>query len=161
MEPLLCLTSLRRVKLRELFWIDAICIDQSSVSERNSQLSHMRRIYQSAQETIFWFGPAVVSTRAAIERMTRFYTNLSKSSQEATRNLNYLQSNARASSAGTPLRYDILNGEELCSALTTLFDSRYFQGLGLSRKSSARQILLPCAEAGLRPGLPWWQLACL
>jgi hypothetical protein len=72
------LLHLRRVKPRELFWIDIICIDQSNVFERNSQLSHMRRIYQSAQETIIWFGPAVVSTKVAIERMTRFYANLSK-----------------------------------------------------------------------------------
>jgi hypothetical protein len=75
------LLHLRRVKPRELFWIDIICIDQSNVFERNSQLSHMRRIYQSAQETIIWFGPAVVSTKVAIERMTRFYANLSKTSQ--------------------------------------------------------------------------------
>jgi hypothetical protein len=139
------LLHLRRVKPRELFWIDIICIDQSNVFERNSQLSHMRRIYQSAQETIIWFGPAVVSTKVAIERMTRFYANLSKNSQEAIRNLNYLQGDARASLVGAPPRYDILNGEELCSALTTLFKGLDYPGNHLLAKSYCHVRRLVCA----------------
>ncbi|EXK28387.1 hypothetical protein FOMG_15366 [Fusarium oxysporum f. sp. melonis 26406] len=42
-------------KLRSL-WIDAICINQSDVDERNSQVRAMGRIYSSASCVISWLG---------------------------------------------------------------------------------------------------------
>ena len=39
------------------FWIDQICIDQSSVSEKNAQVSRMDEIYRNAEGgTIVWLG---------------------------------------------------------------------------------------------------------
>lgn len=40
----------------QLYWIDAICIDQSNVSERNSQVSKMGQIYQRARGVHVWLG---------------------------------------------------------------------------------------------------------
>jgi len=37
-------------------WIDQICIDQSSVSERNHQVAMMASIYSECSETIIWLG---------------------------------------------------------------------------------------------------------
>ena len=37
-------------------WIDQICIDQSSVSERNHQVAMMASIYSESSETIIWLG---------------------------------------------------------------------------------------------------------
>jgi hypothetical protein len=37
-------------------WIDAICIDQSNIPERNSQVRLMRHIYLSATEVCVWLG---------------------------------------------------------------------------------------------------------
>jgi Heterokaryon incompatibility protein (HET) len=42
--------------LKKHFWIDAICIDQDNVAERNDQVSKMGRIYQDAEEVIAWMG---------------------------------------------------------------------------------------------------------
>ncbi|KAF7502057.1 hypothetical protein GJ744_007972 [Endocarpon pusillum] len=39
-------------------WIDALCIDQDSISERNSQVALIAEIYQRAQNVIVWLGPA-------------------------------------------------------------------------------------------------------
>ena len=39
-----------------LFWIDAICIDQANLSERNSQVSLMGDIYSSARTVLIWLG---------------------------------------------------------------------------------------------------------
>ena len=39
-----------------LFWIDAICINQADLSERNSQLSLMGDIYSSARAVLIWLG---------------------------------------------------------------------------------------------------------
>ena len=39
-----------------LFCIDALCIDQSSIRERNHQVSIMGQIYSRANKVIAWFG---------------------------------------------------------------------------------------------------------
>lgn len=40
----------------EYVWIDALCIDQSNVTERNQQVSMMDRIYSEAAIVIVWMG---------------------------------------------------------------------------------------------------------
>jgi Heterokaryon incompatibility protein (HET) len=39
-------------------WIDAICINQGDVNERNHQVAQMQEIYAGAQEVVVWLGPA-------------------------------------------------------------------------------------------------------
>ncbi len=41
---------------RSLWWIDAVCINQDDVAERNSQVALMRRIYASATKVQVWLG---------------------------------------------------------------------------------------------------------
>jgi hypothetical protein len=41
-----------------LFWIDAICINQADVQERNRQLKMMPHIYFRAQTVLVWLGKA-------------------------------------------------------------------------------------------------------
>lgn len=43
-------------------WIDAICIDQLSISERNHQVQLMPLIYSKASRVIAWLGPATSDT---------------------------------------------------------------------------------------------------
>jgi hypothetical protein len=40
------------------FWIDAICINQSAISERNHQVRLMSDIYKTAQAVLVWLGPS-------------------------------------------------------------------------------------------------------
>ncbi|KAF2176535.1 HET-domain-containing protein [Zopfia rhizophila CBS 207.26] len=47
----------REKYLGELLWIDALCIDQSNVAERNHQVAEMGRIYSRAKQVIAWLGP--------------------------------------------------------------------------------------------------------
>ena len=42
-------------KVRKL-WIDAICINQSDVDERNSQVAIMSKIYRNTEQTLIWLG---------------------------------------------------------------------------------------------------------
>ncbi|KAH6858890.1 heterokaryon incompatibility protein-domain-containing protein [Alternaria rosae] len=42
--------------LGEWLWVDAMCIDQANVGERNQQVQQMGRIYSYAKEVISWFG---------------------------------------------------------------------------------------------------------
>ncbi|KAM0715003.1 hypothetical protein Q7P37_009468 [Cladosporium fusiforme] len=50
------LKRLRMPSEDRLVWIDAICINQQDVDERNHQLALMRRIYAKALRTIIWIG---------------------------------------------------------------------------------------------------------
>lgn len=59
------LTALRYLRLEShprSLWIDAICIDQSSATEREDQVSIMRDIYAASQETIIWLGESTFGT---------------------------------------------------------------------------------------------------
>lgn len=46
----------RRLHTDLWYWADAICIDQSTMSERNAQVSIMEKVYASAQEVFAWLG---------------------------------------------------------------------------------------------------------
>ncbi|KAF2802208.1 HET-domain-containing protein, partial [Mytilinidion resinicola] len=48
----------RRSRRRTAIWIDAICIDQSNVHERNAQVNMMGRIFDSARQVVVWLGKA-------------------------------------------------------------------------------------------------------
>lgn len=50
------LRHLRRGCQGKLFWIDAICIDQNNLDERNQQVQMMHQIYFRAQTVIVWLG---------------------------------------------------------------------------------------------------------
>ena len=42
--------------LRDNLWIDAICIDQNSESEKNHQVAQMGKIYSDATKVVMWLG---------------------------------------------------------------------------------------------------------
>ncbi|KAF3042375.1 hypothetical protein E8E12_006092 [Didymella heteroderae] len=41
---------------RQLYWIDALCIDQDNIKERNHQVGHMGAVYYAAKHVIIWMG---------------------------------------------------------------------------------------------------------
>lgn len=50
------LRKLRHAKKRRIFWIDAVCINQHDVPERNQQVKLMKRVYERAKITVVWLG---------------------------------------------------------------------------------------------------------
>jgi hypothetical protein len=42
--------------LRDNLWIDAICIDQESKSEKNHQVAQMGKVYSNATKVVMWLG---------------------------------------------------------------------------------------------------------
>ena len=50
------LLKLRHRARKRILWIDAICIDQNNVLERNAQVQKMASIYRSAFEVVGWLG---------------------------------------------------------------------------------------------------------
>ncbi|KAK5135496.1 hypothetical protein LTR08_005131 [Meristemomyces frigidus] len=60
------LLALRHVETSRFLWIDAVCIDQSNIPERNQQVSKMSEIYGDAQNVCVWLGTASLESRMAI-----------------------------------------------------------------------------------------------
>ena len=53
-----------------LLWIDAMCIDQANLHERNNQVSLMRTIYERADAVTVWLGPAMEGCESTFECIT-------------------------------------------------------------------------------------------
>ncbi|KIM95703.1 hypothetical protein OIDMADRAFT_171163 [Oidiodendron maius Zn] len=65
--------ALRHLRHREnprTLWVDAICINQSDISDKNYQVPRMRFIYKFAQRTIFWLGPSSESSSHALSTLS-------------------------------------------------------------------------------------------
>ncbi|KAK5200150.1 hypothetical protein LTR99_004947 [Exophiala xenobiotica] len=68
----LLLTHLRRAGDQSLVWVDALCIDQDNVLEKNAQVSIMRLIYQQASQIFAWLGEASIGMQPLGESKPSF-----------------------------------------------------------------------------------------
>ena len=50
------LRRIRHLETTRTIWIDQICIDQSNILERNSQVAFMGTIYANASQVLIWLG---------------------------------------------------------------------------------------------------------
>ena len=57
----------------EYLWIDALCIDQSNIEERNHQVKLMSRIYSHAQQVIVWLGDSSRDVSQVDEIVSQLY----------------------------------------------------------------------------------------
>ncbi|KAI8945474.1 heterokaryon incompatibility protein-domain-containing protein [Xylaria longipes] len=65
--------ALRSLRLRNkprTLWIDALCIDQINVEERNFQVGRMRDIYKGASKVLVFLGPATNNSDMAMDLIT-------------------------------------------------------------------------------------------
>ncbi|EXA44155.1 hypothetical protein FOVG_05658 [Fusarium oxysporum f. sp. pisi HDV247] len=58
------LQHLRNEHTERTLWIDAICINQKDLEERQSQVKHMKDIYTKSQRVVIWLGPNPASDGA-------------------------------------------------------------------------------------------------
>lgn len=59
-------------------WVDAICIDQTNIDERNDQVGYMSEIYSHCSMDLFWLGEhddEIVRGMAIIKKMDGFDIN--------------------------------------------------------------------------------------
>jgi len=52
----LALRYLRLPTERRVLWVDAVCINQQDILEKNEQVTQMRRIYLGAEKVVVWLG---------------------------------------------------------------------------------------------------------
>ncbi|CAK7235659.1 hypothetical protein SCUCBS95973_009342 [Sporothrix curviconia] len=65
----IALHHLRLRNAKRLLWIDAICINQQDIPERNWQVLAMDAVYSRADLVVVWLGPADAQTDAAMDLM--------------------------------------------------------------------------------------------
>ena len=76
------LIRLRKDDVPRVLWVDAVCIDQSNLAERASQVSHMRSIYKRAAQVLVWLGPEDEGSDHAFPLCERIARNWSTVVQE-------------------------------------------------------------------------------
>lgn len=62
---------LRREKEPRTLWIDAICIDQTNIPERNIQVQRMAQIYRQASCVLVWLGESSHNSDVAFDVLER------------------------------------------------------------------------------------------
>ncbi|KIM94430.1 hypothetical protein OIDMADRAFT_92771, partial [Oidiodendron maius Zn] len=67
------LKQLRLTSRARYMWIDAICINQNSILERNQQVPLMRQIYHKAKQVIVWLGGEDDTTALALATMENIF----------------------------------------------------------------------------------------
>jgi hypothetical protein len=65
------LTSLRSRAYAGPIWIDAVCINQADIPERNAQVALMSRLYTDARDVLVWLGYEDTNAAAALQAMSR------------------------------------------------------------------------------------------
>ena len=56
-----------------VLWIDALCINQQDILERNSQIRLMKRVYEGADQITIWLGNPGKYTEAAANFLNEYY----------------------------------------------------------------------------------------
>lgn len=65
-------------------WIDAICINQEDITEKNIQVAQMDQIYKGAETVFVWLGQADASTEIVFKFMSGFGTDFRSDRYNAT-----------------------------------------------------------------------------
>ena len=66
------LLRLQQLRFRGNIWIDAVCINQADMNERNTQVSLMGDIYAMAEKVIVWLGEDDYDSQVAFAFLDRF-----------------------------------------------------------------------------------------
>jgi hypothetical protein len=112
----------------QIFWIDALCINQKNDSERSKQVGKMRTIYNRAEKVVIWLGSSTPSVSRAFSLFEAVYEN--RSSKTAVADM---------------LR-DIRNHKGL-EAIIELYRRSYWERIWVVQEViSAREATVMCGE---------------
>lgn len=118
------LRALRYSDKGRTLWVDALCINQSDLPERSSQVRLMALLYKLAQRVVVWLGQSTFDTALAVESLQYLGSQLEVSRRQAR----YRAPDATEPDwfrASTPLPYD----EATWQAIHRLLESKWFERL--------------------------------
>ena len=64
--------TIRKQCINTSLWIDAVCINQDDIAEKNKQVAMMGEIYSHAKQVIIWLGSGDTLVEAAIDHVKRY-----------------------------------------------------------------------------------------
>jgi hypothetical protein len=103
-------------------WIDALCINQEDINERETQVMQMGDIYKCAHRVVVWLGSSFVNSHLAISALEFIGKQI-----EATKNDWVYQSPGCTERQWFHARYVLPYTEKVWHATQTLLESPWFQ----------------------------------
>ena len=94
--------ALQRIRdpgMSRTLWIDALCIDQNNMKEREQQVGFMATIYAEASQVIVWFAKSMGTEvdRSADSKVSELIQEMSMGTQKAITHMPFLRSTEYAS----------------------------------------------------------------
>lgn len=102
-----CLRRLRSPSQPRVLWVDAICINQNDIAEKNIQVLLMRRIYVDATSVVVWLGEGNKNIELALSWAQVYIEN--ESSSPLARYWQYLESQTERTKIVSEERRGALN----------------------------------------------------
>jgi hypothetical protein len=112
-------------------WIDAICINQENIPEKNEQVAFMRTIYQSASRTIVWLGSNRSETRTTMDR----------AEQDAEAAISLIEEWSDKMKASDHLAEMAPDHGELHNAFSTIVSKRWWQRIWVVQEVAVSKIV--------------------
>jgi hypothetical protein len=126
--------------LPSFLWIDAICIDQSNMPERSSQVCLMGKLYRRAKTVIAWLGPEGDGSALAMDLLLSL-----------PREITLLENND--DKLGWLERWPVLASNAPWNAMNALWARDYWRRTWVMQEIVlANEIFVMCGEADL---VPW------
>ncbi|MCJ1256837.1 hypothetical protein MMC24_004662 [Lignoscripta atroalba] len=72
------LRDIRHRTSKRTVWVDAVCVNQADVPERNHQVRQMRHIYEMAQQVLVWLGGETADSVKALNFIKEFNTKATR-----------------------------------------------------------------------------------
>ncbi|KAK7213742.1 hypothetical protein V2G26_020920 [Clonostachys chloroleuca] len=140
----MALSCLRLSDRDRLLWVDALCINQSNDQERGHQVSHMKQIYQNAEQVLIWLGRAGDNVDLLFDLMTQL-------ERRAMLQSNYRKQSPESWRAIWPVMVEEQGGTESAvyvkrrTAMLGLLQREWFRRIWvLQEAASARRALIVC-----------------
>ena len=103
----LALRQLQSPSETRILWLDAICINQQDIDERNQQVRLMRQIYENAERVIIWLGEEADNSHHGMRLVPKLAeANKKRDALGDTRVITELQRSGLRGVYGLPDRYD-------------------------------------------------------
>jgi len=155
-------SALRHLRLHDkvrTLWIDAICINQGDVAERNQQVQRMRLIYEKAEQVLVWLGEEKDNSNLAMQSMRTIAEDIGldildtdNPAMEWMPKPDGRSLEAQASQPGpSMLVKEMVDADpEIFSAVLSLLIREWWQRAWVLQETAvARKVLVICGDAAL------------
>ncbi|KAH6673315.1 heterokaryon incompatibility [Halenospora varia] len=124
-------------RTERFLWIDAICIDQFDLSERDTQVQRMRSIYEQAEKVIIWLRIPATPTMSDAHSASELMKYLSALFEMSILTLDWGKGSKIQNaflSLGDP---DMICDGKIWTYLSSLFKSSWFERLWVIQELAA------------------------